>query len=336
MTNNYGNMLEKEKDSTPLKKENPFTFTQDNYQVDPDEQFVSNYISNKLNNDQLAFNSYDYKYKIFDEPTNNSEEDSLDIDVSMLDNYKNINGNLEIKYYNYSPDNRQIKNIQITNKANSRNKSYINKAQYSSSRKDNNYSNDLEEETICLQNNQQRFGDEEEDSVIFSEKIAICSENLSKLNPYNNFNKQNKNVDINDIVIFNDQNSKKILDRPDAEYFLTKIKLSEIFLKIFKIELNKLEKYLFYLFKIDANFSILFFLNLIDSENNYEKLIDAMRKVVQDKDLIGLILTSKYDNTLYPELGKKIAEFYFNSFDLVKNSLKESINKSFKSNILII
>jgi hypothetical protein len=248
------------------------------------------------------FDSDSEKYKVYDSMTYGSD-DSFVLDSSVIKETTPAG----------TARNGEIASKNIIPKT--RNKSFVNVNIREESAKKN---LSEQEDTICMQLN------DYEDSIIFSEEVA---------NVRPNFHSTKKN----EIVIFNDK-LVKLSHNPETESFLTKIKLSEFFSNIFKIDGKDLEKILLHLFRFDSHFALLLSLNLLDSENNCEKFITTLRENICNKELVGLILTLDdfKDDSFVNEMKNVITEKFFDSFDFEKSNIKESMRKCFQGKMIIL
>jgi hypothetical protein len=194
--------------------------------------------------------------------------------------------------------------ISCTNSHRQRNKSQVIDMNFS---KNNSIRSNFNDETICVDNGENSFS--------ISESLAHYS--------------YNQNVN-NEAIILSEINSK-IFDAPETIHFLTNINLSEIFYKVFGCSDGEIDELICALLNYDFKFAFLLFLNLKDIENSKEKLINYLRNIAVNKNLLGLLISKRKfdsDDFNFPDL----AYLYINSFDFEKTNLRDSLKKCLKSN----
>jgi hypothetical protein len=304
---------ERETRRLKLKKENSqdqrlynINYMSNNTDLIPKPNFFSYrgipaHVNLMLTSNNYRIDSDSEKYKVYDSMSYGSD-DSFILDSSVI---KESTPVVSSRNKESSPNINIHKN---------RNKSFVNICKHESPVKKNKSEEELDE-TVWLHYN------DYEDSIIFSEEVASVKPELMK-------NKKPQSV------IFNEKYLKLSKD-PETEYFLTKIKFSEIFLNIFKVPLKEIERIVYEISRLDCYFAILFFLNVFDSDNSCEKLISLLKKIISSKELIGILLThDNFNDTSHlnvNEIKNIIAEKFFQSFEFEKSNLKESLRKCFQS-----
>lgn len=267
---------------------------------------MPDHVNIMLTTNNYKIDSDSEKYKVYDSMSYGSD-DSFILDSSVIKESTPV----------ISSRNKESSSNVQTHKA--RNKSFVNIYKHESPVKKNKSEEELDE-TVWLHYN------DYEDSIIFSEEIASIKPEIMK----------NKKPET---VIFNEKYFKIFKD-PETEYFLTKIKFSELFFNIFKVSSKEIESITLEISKYDSYFAILFFLNVIESDNSCEKLITFLKKIISSKELIGMFLVSTLSTQdvlndasclNLNEIKNIISEKYFESFEFEKSNLKESIRKCFQS-----
>jgi hypothetical protein len=160
--------------------------------------------------------------------------------------------------------------------------------------------------------------DGDEDKSKSNDDISLNDDNsfsISENQPYYN---------INDAILHN-VNDFRLFEKPDTKNFLINIKLDEIFFKLYGCKKEMVDELICFLFNFDYKFTFLLFLNIMEIRNSKEKLLSYLRGININKNLLGLLLSRDKD-----DMCKTL---YFNSFELGKSSLRDSLRKSFKSKI---
>jgi hypothetical protein len=167
----------------------------------------------------------------------------------------------------------------------------------------------------CDERDKSTIGDNNNDDTICMNNDDSFS--LSEKQPYYNYN-------INDAILYNVINTK-ILDKPETDHFLTKIKLDEIFFKVYGCTENEFDDLVYFLIDIDYKFSLLLWLNVYQIENSQEKLLTYLRRSNINNNVLGKFLSRGRDSTF------NVSNCYFNSFELDRVNLRDSLKRCLKS-----
>lgn len=129
------------------------------------------------------------------------------------------------------------------------------------------------------------------------------------------------------------ENIKIISDKIEVDYFMANIKLREILFRIFKIDTIEFEYFISEIYNYDPILGLLFYLNVLETDNSMKKTIGRLRQIKNNDLLSKILLSNLYDNNQQgsnSQIRENLIRNYFLSFCLSRVSIKLALRKILK------